>query len=277
MPTVQKQFMFIHIPKTAGTTFVLTLARHFKGKKTLPQYYHTAFKNFPKHSPGYLNRFDLSYGHVPLDSDMNIERGIEYYTFLRNPRERLLSGYRHIKGDGAHGLKSKINVADYKLKDFLKNGLSKKTDNLIVRYLSNKMDKDYMTINEDDLKTALLNFDKYFSVFGLTEYFDESLVLLSDHMSWSPLYYFRENNSTYKIDTKELDEETEKLILACNKYDEILYKHALDRFLKLKEEKKAVLEKGLKELREGNEKKRWILSWRNKGSMLVSAIKLKLK
>lgn len=277
MPTAKKQFMFIHIPKTAGTTFVLTLARHFKWQKKLPQYYHTAFKNFPKHSPEFLNQFDLSYGHVPINPELQIERGIEYFTFLRNPRERLLSSYRHIKGDGEHGLKTKINVAEHKLKDFLKNGLSKKIDNLMVRYLCGHIDKDYMTINEEDLQLAIKNFDAHFSVFGLTEYFDESLVLLAKHMDWSPLYYIKENKSSYKIDVKELDEETEKLILACNKYDEILYKHAVERFLKLMAEKKAILEEGLIELREGNEKRRWILSLRNKGSLLFSTLMRNIK
>lgn len=277
MSTLKKQFMFVHIPKTAGTTFVLTLSRHFKGKKRLPQYYHVPFKDFPKHQAHYLNQFDLSYGHVPFDPSLKIERGIDYFTFLRSPRERLLSSYRHIKGDGSHGLKNKINVADYTLKDFLKSGLLKRMDNVMVRYLSNNMDKEYMTVNEEDLKTAIKNFDTNFVVFGLTEYFDESLVLLADHMKWSPLYYIKENRSSYTIDKKELDEETETLILACNKFDEILYKHALDRFFKLMNGKKDALEKGLKELREGNKKRRWILSLRNKGSLIISGIKQKLK
>jgi hypothetical protein len=277
MPTAKKQFMFVHIPKTAGTTFVLTLARYFNGKKKLAQYYHTAFKNFPKHSSEYLNSFDLRFGHVPFNPELKNERGTEYFTFLRNPRERILSSYRHIKGDGDHGLKNKINITDYKLKDLLKSGLSKRVDNLMVRYLSNNMDKDYLTINEDDLKAALHNFDKHFSVFGLTEYFDESLVLLADHMNWSPLFYFRENNSSYKIDAKELDEETEQLILACSKYDNILYKHALERFLKMKLDKKAIIEKGLVELKEGNEKRKFVLSIRNKGSLFFSNLMKKLK
>ncbi len=272
-----KQFMFVHIPKTAGTTFVLTLARHFKWKKKLAQYYHTAFENFPKLSTEFINQFDLRYGHVPFNPDIIIERGTEYYTFLRNPRERVLSSYRHIKGDGEHGLKSKINVADYQLKDFLKSGLSKKIDNLMVRYLSNNVGKDYMTINESDLETAIKNFDAHFKVFGLTEYFDESLALLSHHMQWAPLYYIRENKSSYTIDTKELDEETEKLILACNKYDEVLYKHARERFLKLMADNKTEMEKGLKALKEGNEKRKFVLSLRNKGSLIFSSLMRKLK
>lgn len=277
MQKVMKQFMFVHIPKTAGTTFVLTLARHFKWKKKLAQYYYTAFENFPKLSPEFINRFDLRYGHVPFKAELQIERGTEYFTFLRNPRERILSSYRHIKGDGEHGLKNKINVDEHLLKDFLKKGLSKKIDNLMVRYLSDNMGKDYLTVNEEDLQKAIKNFDTYFKIFGLTEYFDESLVLLSDHMGWEPLYYAKENKSSYTIDTKELDEETEKLILACNKYDEVLYKHALERFRKMMAEKKAELEKGLKALREGNEKRKFVLSLRNKGSLLYSTLMRKLK
>jgi hypothetical protein len=277
MQTPQKQFMFVHIPKTAGTTFVLTLARHFRGKKKLSQYYHTSFENFPKHSPEYVNQFDLSYGHVPFNSKLKIERGIEYFTFLREPRERLLSGYRHIKGDGEHGIKDKINVAEHSLKELIKSGLSKKIDNLMVRYLSGNMDKDFMAIDQTDLDMAIKNFNTYFSVFGLTEYFDESLVLLSQHMDWPPLFYARENNSSYRIDTKELDEETENLILACNKYDNVLYRHALKRFREMMSDKKTGLEKGLKELREGNEKRKFSLSLRNKGSLLFSNIIRRLK
>ena len=277
MPTVKKQFMFLHIPKTAGTTFVLTLTRHFNGKKKLAQYYYTSFNNFPKHTPEYLNRYDLSYGHVPLNTDLKVERGIDYFTFLRNPRDRILSSYKYVKGDGEHVIKERINIKDYSLKDFLKQTRLKNFDNLMVRYLSGNFDKEYMTVNDDDLQLAIKNLDTHFSVFGLTEYFDESLVLLAHHLGWSPLFYLKENSSSYKIDAKELDEETERLILACNKYDEVLYQHALSRFKKMMADKKEILENGLKELREGSEKRRFVLSIRNKGSLLLTGLMRKFK
>ena len=147
----------------------------------------------------------------------------------------------------------------------------------MVRFISGNIEKQYLEINEEDLRQALKNFDAHFNIFGITEYFNESLVLLSDYMHWPPLYYVKENKSTYKIDPKEFDDETERLILACIKYDEVLYEHALKRFLKLMEQKQHVINAGLEELRKGNEKRKTILSLRGKASLLYSYLKIKLK
>jgi hypothetical protein len=276
MAALKKQFFFVHIPKTAGTTMALTLARLFKWKKKLSYYTPQGRRNHSKLTAEYKNKFDLSYGHIPFNANDKIDRGIEYFTFFRTPREHLLSGYRHLKGDGNHGIKKVINVADYSLKDFLKKGLVKNVDNLSVRFLAGQIDKPFLEINENDLQQAIKNFDTYFHIFGLTEYFDESLVLLSDYMKWPTLYYVRENKSSYTIDPKELDEETEQLISRCTQYDKILYDHARQRFLKLMEEKKEVIEAGLIKLRAGNKKYKTILSLRSKASLFYSYIRRKL-
>lgn len=273
MSTLKKQFFFLHIPKTAGTTMALTLARLFRWKKKLSYYTPQGRRTYARLSSEYKNKFELSFGHIPFDANQKIERGIEYFTFFRSPREHLLSGYRHIKGGGNHGVKKTVNVADYTLKDFLKQGVLKNIDNMSVRFLAGKIDKPYLTINEEDLQLAIKNFDENFFIFGITEYFDESLVLLSDYMKWPPLYYVRENKSKYKIDPKELDEETENLIKQCNRYDEVLYKHALTKFLKLLEKKRDIVNKGLIELRATNEKHKNVLFWRNKLSLLYSSIR----
>jgi hypothetical protein len=276
MSTTKKHFLFVHIPKTAGTSFALILTRQFGWFKKLSFYSPEARKRYPLLTADKKNKYDLSYGHIPFMADQGLERGIEYYTFLRAPRERLLSGYRHVKGDGNHVIKKVINVADYSIKDFLKQGLIKNMDNLMTRFLANKMDKEYLKINDDDLRLAIKNLDEHFSIFGLTEYFDESLVLLSDHMNWPPLYYVKENKSSYKIDPKELDKETEELMHACNKYDEVLYQHALDRFKKMMEAKKEIVETGLVKLRDGNRKYKTIISFRNKANLLYAYFRKKM-
>ncbi len=273
MSGFKKQFQFVHIPKTAGTTFALILTRQFKWSKKLSFYSPKARQKYPSLTAAYKNKFDLSYGHIGFRANQGLERGIEYFTFLRSARERLLSSYRHIKGDGNHVIKKQINVNDYTLKDFLKQGLVRNFDNLMVRYLSNTIQKDYLTVNEEDLKTAIKNFDEHFHIFGLTEYFDESLVLLSDYMGWPPLYYVKENKSSYKIDKSELDAETEELIKACSKYDEILFAHALQKFKVMMEQKKDVIEKGLKELHEGNKKHATIIKLRNNANLAYARIR----
>lgn len=276
MTRPEKQFFFVHIPKTAGTTFALILTRQFKWRKKLSFYSPKERMNFPQMPASQRNKYDLIYGHLPLIPELAPERGVHYFTFLRSPRERLLSGYRHIKGDGQHIIKKTINVDEYSLKDFLKKGFVKNFDNLMTRYLSNSIGKDFMAVNEKDLETAIQNFDTYFPVFGLTEHFDESLALLAHHMGWPPQYYLKENKSSYTISKSEFDEETEKLIEVCNRFDKVVYEHARKKFMGLMDEHKAAIEKGVSELRSGNEKHRIILFIRNNINLAYAFLLKKL-
>lgn len=276
MSVLKKQFYFLHIPKTAGTTVSLILSRIFKGQKILSNYTPKGKKKHSTLSPDYKNNYDLSYGHMPFNANEHLERGIEYFTFLRSPREHLLSGYKHLKGSGNSQIKKKMDVSTLKLKDFLSKGHIKNLDNIAVRFLSGNTEKPFLTINDSDLKLALENFNNHFSVFGITEYFDESLVLLADYMNWPVLYYLKENKSSYQIDSNELDQETEQLIIACTKYDEVLYTHALNIFQSKIELKKDVIATGLKALEVENKKHRNELIFSNTGRLLVAYIKRKL-
>lgn len=270
MSAIKKQFLFVHIPKTAGTSFALILAKQFKGQKKLQFYSPKEREKYQQLSAPEKEGFDLIYGHIPFIGNQGLKRGIEYFTFLRTPRERLLSQYKHIKGDGNHVIKRQINVDDYSLKDFLKQGIVKNFDNLMTRYLSGNLSKNYLEIDQSDLEQAIRNFDANFAIFGLTEQFDESLVLLSDYMNWPPLLYIRENKSSYKIKKEELDTETEELIIKCNRYDEVLFKHAKEKFEKLLASKKELVEKGVKELREGSEKNKRMILFKNKVNLLYA-------
>ncbi len=276
MSTPKKQFLFVHIPKTAGTSFALILAKRFRGLRKLQFYSPKEREIYPKLAAAEKERYDAIYGHIPFIGDQGLKRGIEYYTFFRSPRERLLSQYKHIKGDGNHIIKSKINVDEYSLKDFLKQGFVRNFDNLMTRYLSGNISKEYLKIDQGDLDLALKNFDNNFNIFGLTEKFDESLVLLSDYMNWPPLLYVRENKSSFKIRKEELDDETEKLITACNRFDEVLFKHAEAKFEKLLVPKKEMVEKRVKELRECSERNKNSIIFRNKINLLYAWFRKKL-
>jgi hypothetical protein len=274
MPGRKKQFFFVHIPKTAGTTFVLTLARHFKWKKKISFYSAQGRTRFLELDPRIKDQYELCIGHLPFLAEQKLERGIDHFTFLRKPRERFISGYRYLKNDHVqHAIKKLVDIKQVTLKEIIKKGLSKSLDNQMVRFLSGNMNKGFMEINEEDAKLAIHNLDTYFPVFGLTEYFDESLVLLSDHMKWEPLYYVRENTSGWKMDPSELDEETEALIARCNRYDDMLYDHARKRFESMLEEKKLIVEKGLKELRSGNENRKLSISLRNKAALFYNRLR----
>ena len=68
---------------------------------------------------------------------------------------------------------------------------------------------------------------------------------------------------------EEFDEETESLIKACNQFDEILFKHAKAKFDIMLAAKKDFVDKGVKELREGSEKNRNMILFKNKVNLFV--------
>lgn len=274
MKKSENQFFFLHIPKTAGTTVALTLSRKFNYRKTLSYYKKkgVSFKDFSNSE--YYNQFDLIYGHIPFPKQYNPSKSVIYFTFLRKPSSLILSAYKYFKSDDHYS--EKLKNQSYTLKTLLQKGTLKNFDNVLVRFLSGNIDKPYLKIDREDLNVAIHNFDTHFKIFGITEYFDESLVLLSEFMNWPPLFYKNENKSEYKLDVTELDNEVTELIEKCSVFDNELYQHAIGRFNSLLEQNKDIMHAKLKELREGNKKSRLILSLRNKLSLFFSYIRIKL-
>jgi len=83
-------FVFLHIPKTAGTS----IQHHLKDCFADQRLYREHSDNLYRFSPGELSRYDVFAGHFNYDSLRYIpRRKLSLFTFVREPRKRLVSLY----------------------------------------------------------------------------------------------------------------------------------------------------------------------------------------
>ena len=225
---------FLHIPKTAGSTFTGCLAYQYFGKSHF---------GFTGHYPADINRLmslsaskrqkiELFTGHAPILTGIDIADNAKTITFLREPVSRVKSFIQHI----AEGKSPEYLTGPFDLDQFLESGIAD-LSNLQTRMLINKgsfISRSLMdTISKSEARDmALNNLFNVVSEFGIQEYFDESLVLFARSLNWSIPYYISVN----KKNTKRLVEFKQQhldRIAELNSIDTELYVAAKAKFLSI--------------------------------------------
>ena len=87
---------FLHIPKTGGTSFIAFLDRHFAPDKICPAQMLPELFQSP---PETLARYSLYRGHLWYGLNSYLRRNLTYITLLRDPIQRTISWYSHVKRD----------------------------------------------------------------------------------------------------------------------------------------------------------------------------------
>ena len=104
-------YIFVHIPKTAGTTLVQHVAKNFKKEEILEisskalnlsekfdkRTYEREIKNFLKNKTHkQLNKIKFVHGHaIPYGIHKYFKKEARYITFIRNPVRRIPSIYNY--------------------------------------------------------------------------------------------------------------------------------------------------------------------------------------
>lgn len=223
--------IFLHIPKAAGSTLHPVLERHYSKRAyrtiSLPEQLE-AVKEMP---PAERSRVRLLKGHMPFGMHAYLEGRSRYVTLLRHPAERVVSHYYYVKRRPGHYLHHHL-AAGMSLADFAGAGLTGELDNGQVRLLSGH-DQDIPPgqCTRDLLDTAQRNIEQHFAVAGLTECFDESLVLMAIELGWNwTPYYLKRNVTQDKPVAKQIDPVALKAIEQANPLDFELYDWASRRF-----------------------------------------------
>jgi len=86
----EEKTVFVHIPKTAGTTMVKILHGLYEQKQVLPLY-----RDLRGCGAAYLGHFRLIRGHFMLHDIQYVPGPKRVFTILRNPKRRVLSQYRY--------------------------------------------------------------------------------------------------------------------------------------------------------------------------------------
>lgn len=211
-----KQPIFIHIPKTGGTT----LNAAMQGT-----YWQTA--------PGHHYRHILA-DKTSNSGDIFSPETIENYRdevifmMLRHPVDRLLSEYYFIKE--RNEFTDLLKPKPESLEDYLNH---QQTQNYVVGFLKGKRMYDEVPVNEGDFEDVIRAIDKLNIVTGIFEHFADSMAYISKRtgVEWNDKVEMK-RVTFRRPKADDVPEETKRLILEKNNLDWKLYQHCLEKFRK---------------------------------------------
>lgn len=243
MPSQKPIIHLVHIPKTAGTTLsrIIRLKYTLWPPTRLPKYWLVCgYPTLPlaerakvvtELPPRKRKQVRLIQGHCGFGFHELLDTPIDYVTVLRDPLERVTSSYYQLKrkGDLPDGLE---------MEDWIRGGVSYTQgfwiDNGQVRALAgsqgNSLAVPFGEVTAEHLALAKQRIDKYFLVAGLTERFDETLLLMKKLLGWRSVYYASANIAPNRSRLSGLPESTVDLMRHHNQLDIDLYQHVEQRF-----------------------------------------------
>ena len=242
--------IFLHIPKTAGLTLLNIIQRQYDTSSIHfhvgdPKYVHR-FKEIPE-----SQRSDIKVlpGHLPFGMHKYLPQPSVYVTLLRDPIERVISQYYSVRSRREHAMYSEANRKN--LKELLLSGLYQRLDNFQTRMLAGMpgMECEYGACTPEILDAAKKNLSSSFSVVGLTERFDETLVLLKRVFGWKNLLYVKKNVTEKRLNKEDISNDTLQAILKYNELDIELYRYAEELFERAVNQYGVSFERDLKNFR----------------------------
>ena len=237
--------IFLHIPKTAGTTLNRIIESQYSpfAIYTMDPYRIRAtaerFKRLPE---ARRRRFRVVRGHLLYGIHEFLPQGATYITMLRDPVARALSAYYFALRRPLNPLHRKIRREQLSVKDCLR--LFPERHNLQCRFIAGI--KDTAVRDERLLNIAKENLAKSFSVVGISERFEESLILISEKFGWQIPFY--ENQKVAK-NRPSIEPELADLIREHNRLDDELYEFGKTLFGTSLRQKEDSVKKGIEILR----------------------------
>ncbi|REE81991.1 sulfotransferase family protein [Lutibacter oceani] len=219
---MNNNLIFLHLAKNGGTTFHSILNRMYLPQETFTIKTVTQPKTnldvFLSLDQKEKNKIRLVKGHAPFGLHKHLQGTTDYLTFLRKPEERLVSFYYYVLRKPNNKLFNTITKNNMSLYDFVTQVKSADVNNSQVRSISGIDDKE-----EFMLEKALENIENHFSFVGLTEKYDESLIMLKTLYNWSMPYYEIRNKTKKRPTLNQINKKTIEAINHFNQADTILY------------------------------------------------------
>jgi hypothetical protein len=236
---------FLHIPKTAGTTLNSILAREYAPDECHEIMMRGMSWILPK--PAIIRRPLISFskirrlrsaarnqpnlrlvrGHFDLSIARHLPADTRFFTLLRDPVERAISHYYHYRRrpvDRIHPLAMRSTLTEW----VSACGIVE-MDNGQTRRLAGEMNLACGRVTPATLERAMSRLAQ-FAVVGLTERFDESVLLLQHAFGWKRQSAAASNVGENRPARVEVSEAALQVIEDCNRFDRELYRFASDLF-----------------------------------------------
>jgi hypothetical protein len=185
---MHKAIVGIHINKTAGTSLPRMIEENYRPEEVAFIYPDNpgpglvSLESF-KRQPSYLKRQLLMVmGHVRFGIHEDIPKPCRYFTFLRDPVERVLSTFYHHKNHPGSELHELIIRQGMGLGEFL-DGDYPETDNWMNHLLCGEQ-VEMCHLTEANYQAAICNLEQWFDFVLLTERFSEGVCWLAGRYGW---------------------------------------------------------------------------------------------
>lgn len=225
--------IFLHIPKTGGTTFRKILERNYGRNQTLTLYgrhHRDEIQGFAKLAEPQRARYRLITGHLFFGFHRFVPGNSTYVTFLREPIARSLSFFSYARSHSDHYLYRLLTEERLGLRTLLERRATPELFNLQTRMIAGDQSNSDRPLDRSALEHAKQNLRANFCFVGLTEEFDASVVLLARTFGWSLPFYLKKNVSHEKTHPKSVDAKTRALLRDANALDVELYEFARTLF-----------------------------------------------
>lgn len=243
LPRATPVVVFLHIPKTAGTTFNSMLSQWFRPDEVqeimmrgmsfrLPRFPHVPK---PLVAPTKIRRLRdalasdhpprLIRGHLDFSISRYLPADTEYITLLRHPVDRAVSHYYHYRRQ-TRDPGRELAMGSTLLEWVCERGLVE-MDNGQTRRLAGEMKLPIGSVSADTLEKAKRNLATRFSLVGTTERFDEFKILAHRHfMQRDRVYPALNGDGPVPV----LDAKSHEIVKQWNRFDLELHTFADELF-----------------------------------------------
>jgi len=187
--------IFLHLPKTAGSTLRGVMVRQYDPAEShlIARPVWDNFEAFKAWPEAERHRIRFLYGHMGFGLHAWMKPPVTYATMLRDPVERVLSHFHSARSGTVAELRGRI-PREMTVGDYVREQVSGELDNGQVRLLSGEPFVEFGGVTRDHLEAAKVHLRDHFAVVGVTERFDEALVMMRDALGWRRrIAYLRRN------------------------------------------------------------------------------------
>lgn len=224
-----EKVLFLHIPKTAGTSLRAIVDEEYEGSLQL-----TLYEPSP-YDPATLVRLQSRVpaakafiGHVFFGTDEVLGFRARYVTFLRHPVPRVVSYFLHNKRHDNSPYFEHIRRG-MTLRNMLEDEVIPEVNNNMTRMIAG-LDDNGPLHSREVLDQAIENMETRFLFVGLSESLDDGLRLLGRQLGWRQRSEVPQLNQAPNDLREAIDEVTWAAIEGLNELDLELYEYGQQRF-----------------------------------------------
>lgn len=218
--------VFVHIPKTAGTSLLAILHRIYGPRSMyVCEQSYGSIETFTAMPVRQRLCYRVLAGHFNFGLRVLYPGLAAVMTFLRDPVERVLSLYSYVRTAPAHPLYQRARLPDFTLRTMYDE--HQIGDNGQVRFLARETRANRRTpCTRAMLDEAKQNLAQGCLTFGLAERFADSLELFSRVLDWPRLPAVRFNMTRGRVSRDQTSAPDLELIDETNRFDTELYAFA---------------------------------------------------